>query len=406
MSGLRPTTTGVYGNRPQHDANGPLKAGQDVPWLTRRFEQTGYEVFTAGKILHASANAPLGGTRCFKTNQGPYPDRKIGVPPEITPNGIWDIGPYPANIEDYTDWRIAKWTLDQIQQPIEQDSPPRFLALGFYNPHVPLFAPPEFFDAAPKLEDVLLAARRDDDLDDLSPIALRMGSRVAYQHVEQWLLTDQDRMRMLTQAYLACTSAMDRCIGDVIDALDQSDMAENTWIVVLSDHGWHLGEKNHIAKQTLWARSTHVPMIIVPPKRDNATPRGVRSDRPVELIDVYPTLVEGTALEPIESDQHLDGLSLLTWLAEPEAEKTRPALTTMYAHNHSLVGDRYRYTRYADGSEELYDRQADPHEFDNLIARAKDDPDLQAVIRRFSEWFPDQEASEPDLLLRSNAGDE
>ena len=101
-------------------------------------------------------------------------------------------------------------------------------------------------------------------------------------------------MREFTQAYLACTSAMDDCLGDVIAALDQSEMASNTWIVVFSDHGFHLGEKMHVTKQTLWERSTHVPLIIVPPKRLADTPRGERCDRPVDLLDVYPTLIEAT----------------------------------------------------------------------------------------------------------------
>ncbi|MEM9021020.1 MAG: sulfatase [Planctomycetota bacterium] len=399
MSGLRPTTTGVYANRAQFDADGPLNAGQDVPWMTKRFEAAGYEVFTAGKVLHASRNAPLGGTPCFPTSQGPYPEEKIGVPPRITPAGIWDIGPFPPTMEQYTDYRIAEWMAGHIQQPLTEADAPRFFALGFYNPHVPLLAPPPFFEAAPKLEDVLLGATREDDFDDLPEIAKRMGNRVFFQGVENWLLADEQELRKLTQAYLACTTAMDACIGQVIEALDRSDLADNTWVVVLSDHGWHLGEKDHIAKQTLWSRSTQVPLIIVPPRRMTDTPRGVRCDRPTELIDIYPTLLAAAALPPTDSDQYLDGLDLLPWLTDPNREKPRPALTTIYAHNHSLVGDRYRYTRYADGSEELYDRQNDPHEFDNLINQVERRPDLQAAIDRLSEWIPENEPGGPDLLL-------
>jgi arylsulfatase A-like enzyme len=106
-------------------------------------------------------------------------------------------------------------------------------------------------------------------------------------------------------------------------------MADNTSIVVLSDHGWHLGEKNHIAKQTLWTRSTRVPLIIVPPKRLKDMPRGVRCDRPAELLDVYPTLLAAAGLAPIDADQRLDGISLTPWLNKPTAEKERPAITTI-----------------------------------------------------------------------------
>ena len=398
MSGLRPTTSGIYGNRPQYDAKGKYTPGKDVPWLTKRFEQAGYDVFTAGKILHGSQNKPLGGTPCFRTTQGPYPPAKLNVPKEITPAAIWDIGIYPEKEEDYTDLRIAKWTAGNISKPYTTKDKPRFMALGFYNPHLPLFAPKKWYDAAPSREDVLLHATHTGDMDDLSAIAKRISSRVSYARCARWCIEDEKNLRLLTQAYLACTSAMDDALGHVIDTLDKSDMADNTWIVVISDHGWHLGEKNHVAKQTLWTRSTRVPMIIVPPKRMKDTPRGVRCDRPAELLDVYPTLVEGNALLPIENDKHLDGMSLLPWLADPGAVKPRAAVTTIYAHNHSVCDTRYRYTRYADGSQELYDRQADPHEFDNLIDQVDSNEQLKAVVKRLTEYIPQHEAGKPDLV--------
>ncbi|MFK7851351.1 MAG: sulfatase [Akkermansiaceae bacterium] len=398
MSGLRPTTSGIYGNRSQHDAKGSLQPGKQVPWMTRRFEDAGYDVFTAGKILHASRNKPLGGKPCFKTGQGPYPPNKIDVPKEITPSRIWDIGIYPAKEEDYTDLRIAKWTASQIKKPLNEADKPRFLALGFYNPHLPLFAPKKWFDAAPAKEDVLLGAVRENDFDDLPEISKRISSRVSYAQCAKWCLEDEANLRTLTQAYLACTTAMDDALGHVIDALDESEMANDTWIVVLSDHGWHLGEKNHVAKQTLWTRSTRVPLIIVPPKRLKDSPRGVRCDRPAELLDVYPTLVDAAGIEAAKSDEKLDGISLTPWLGEPSAEKDRPAITTIYAHNHSLCDTRYRYTRYADGSEELYDREVDPHEFENLIEKVKTRDDLKAVVKKLSAWIPKDEPRGPDLI--------
>jgi arylsulfatase A-like enzyme len=398
MSGLRPTTSGIYANRPQYDAKGRLQPGSDIPWMTKRFEQAGYDVYVAGKILHGSKNKPLGGTPCFQTSQGPYPPTKLIVPPAVAKPSIWDIGVFPAKEDDYTDLRIARWTAKQIRKPVERSGQPRFLALGFYNPHLPLFAPQKWFDAVPSMKDVLLHAKYDGDMDDLSPIAKRIASRVSFQAAADWSRSSQKNLRVLTQAYLACTSAMDGALGEVIDALDKSDMADSTWIIVLSDHGWHLGEKNHVAKQTLWTRSTRVPMIIVPPRRMATTPRGVRCDRPVELLDVYPTLLAGTNLEPIDADRQLDGLSLLPWLANPDAPKLRPAITTIYAHNHSVCSTRYRYTRYADGNEELYDRNADPHEFHNLIGLVKSDPELQAVTKRLAAGIPTQEAGTPDLV--------
>lgn len=398
MSGLRPTTTGLYGNRPQYDGKGKLQPGNQVPWMTQRFEQAGYEVFTAGKLLHASRNKPLGGIPCFKTSQGPYPPKKLVVPPEVAKPSIWDIGAFPEKEEDYTDLRIAKWTAGNIAKPLKPGDKPRFMALGFYNPHLPLFAPKKWFDAAPSKKDVILHATHADDMDDLPPIAKRIASRVSFQEAADWARSSETNLRTLTQAYLACTTAMDDALGHTLDALDKSDMADNTWIVVFSDHGWHLGEKNHIAKQTLWTRSTSVPLIIIPPKRLTDTPRGARCERAVELLDVYPTLAIATKLPSAKSDKLLDGMSLMPWIENPSAKKERPAITTIYAHNHSLCDTRWRYTRYADGNEELYDRQKDPHEFDNLIKQKENRADLQTAVKRLSAWIPKKEPRGPDLV--------
>lgn len=397
MSGLRPSTTGIYGNHPEHDAKGRLKPGKDTPWLPNRFQNAGYQTFAAGKLLH-HGHQGLGETLAPATGQGPYPKAKMNVPAEITPKGIWDYGAWPE-LGKFTDWQMARWTADQIAKPLAETDAPRFLSLGFYRPHVPLFAPKKWFDAAPKLEDIILAPAPADDFDDLPAIARRMYSRVSFQAPVNWCLEKESRMRELTQAYLACTSAMDHCLGEVIDALDRSAMADNTWIVVLSDHGWHLGEKQHVAKQTLWERSTHVPLIIVPPKRLMETPRGVRCERPVDLLDIYPTLLAATGLKPADSDKHLEGLSLMPWIEDPAAPRERPALTTLYSGNHGLRDERFRYIRYADGAEELYDHKTDPHEHENLIAKTKDRPELKAVVERLSAWLPKEQAGKPDLVL-------
>jgi arylsulfatase A-like enzyme len=396
LSGLRPSDTGLYANNPKHDAKGTITPGKDVPWLTRRFESAGYQSFAAGKVLHGS-NKQLSNHPAPSTSQGPYPNEKMNVPASVTRHGVWDYGPYPE-MERFTDWRNAQWIMQHISAPNDDDQP-RFLALGFYRPHVPLFAPQQYFDQAPALEDVILGANREDDFDDLPEIAERLPSRVLFKDTTRWVLEDQKRLRGLTQAYLACTSAMDDCLGKVLDELDESGMAENTWIVVFSDHGWHLGEKNHVAKQTLWQRSTRVPLIIVPPARLKDLPRGKRCNQPVELIDVYPTLLEATQIESQPSDAKLAGLSLLPWLRNPDAPRDRPALTTLYSGNHSVCDQTYRFIQYADGSQELYNRDKDPHEFDNLIPQIDDDAALKAVVDRLSAWLPKEQAGQPDLIL-------
>lgn len=397
LSGLRASTTGVYGNKRDYDAKGRLEPGKDVPWLPKRFESAGYKTFAAGKVAHGG-NRGIGQVQGPKSGQGPYPKQKMNVPAEVTKAGVWDFGPFPE-LEKFTDWRIAQWTIERIKKPLAKDDEPRFFSLGFYRPHVPLFAPKKWFDQAPEPADVLLGGIRADDLDDVPAIGQRMASRVLFQSTAKWVREDESRLRGLTQAYLACTSAMDFCLGEVISALDQSELAETTWIVVLSDHGWHLGEKNHVAKQTLWERSTHVPLIIVPPRRLSKALRGEQCHRPVELLDVYPTLLEATGVAASPSDKHLEGISLMPWIHNPSNPRECPAITTLYCGNHSLCDEKYRYTRYADGSEELYDRQADPNEYTNLISQVDKRDDLQQVVQRLSAWIPKEQAGEPDLVL-------
>ncbi|HSP41603.1 MAG TPA: sulfatase-like hydrolase/transferase, partial [Luteolibacter sp.] len=179
MSGLRPSTTGVYGNHVEHDSRGRLTPGKDVPWLPLRFQQAGYQTYAAGKLLH-HGNQGLGEILAPATGQGPYPEKKMNVPAEVTPKGIWDYGPWPKQ-ENFTDWKMAQWTIDHIAEPLDENATPRFLSLGFYRPHVPLFAPPKWFDAAPKPEDIILAPAPPDDIDDLPAIARRMYSRVSFQ---------------------------------------------------------------------------------------------------------------------------------------------------------------------------------------------------------------------------------
>ena len=400
MSGLRPSTTGIYGNQPAHNRKGTLKAGKDTPWLPLRFQNEGYRTYAAGKLLHHGHHG-LGQTLAPPSGQGPYPKEKMNVPAEVTPEGIWDYGPWPE-MEAFTDWRMAAWLIRHIGKPVAEDDPPRFMALGFHRPHVPLFAPKEFFDATPEPGDIVLAPAPEDDLDDVPPIARRLHSRVSFQAPVDWVRQDEARLRELTRAYLACTSAMDHCLGEVTDALDRSDMADNTWIVIFSDHGWHLGEKNHVAKQTLWERSTRVPLLVVPPKRMAAIPRGRRCERPAELLDLYPTLLEAASLPAAAGDKLLEGLSLMPWIKDPGAPRERPALTTLYAHNHSLRDERFRYTRYADGSAELYDHAKDPREQHNLIGDLDERPELREAVERLSRWIPGQQAGEPDLILPGN----
>ena len=195
-----------------------------------------------------------------------------------------DWGVYPENDCDQADWRIADAAIAQMKSlPPHQ---PFFLAVGFRLPHVPCFASQKWFDRFPPEDQIILPPVMEGDRDDVPEFAWYLHWKLPDPRLS-WL-KKAGQWRPLVRAYLASTTFMDSQIGRVLDSLDASGWRENTIIVVWSDHGWHLGEKGITGKNSLWERSTHVPLILAGP----GTGQGTQCSRPAELLDIYPTLVE------------------------------------------------------------------------------------------------------------------
>jgi arylsulfatase A-like enzyme len=188
--------------------------------------------------------------------------------------------------------------------------------------------------------------------------------------------------RNAVSAYLAATAFADACVGRLLDALAAGPHANDTIVVLWSDNGYHLGEKFHWCKFTLWERSARCPFMILAP---GITPAGAVCKRAVSFLDIYPTLID---LCGLPGKPALQGMSMAALLRDPAAAWPRPALTTNQRGNHALRSDDYRYIRYADGSEELYDLKVDVHEWRNLAG----DPALEAVKRDFRRWLPANDA--------------
>jgi len=288
----------------------------------------------------------------------------------------FDWGGFDVPDSDFGDTQITTWAIDRLRRGFGNEKP-FFLGVGYYRPHIPLFAPQKYFERF-KLTPGKLPPIRKDDLKDIGPAgrkwaieAVTAGSHATVLKHKQW--------RAAVEAYLACTTYVDHEIGRLLAALDQSGAANNTWIVLWSDHGWHLGEKEHWGKWTGWERSTRVPLMIVPPKRlaKQFAPGGSRSAQPVGLIDLFPTLAEACDLRP---PKNLDGQSLLPLLRDPSKATGRVLTTTFDKGNVSHRTTRWRYLRYANGEEELYDLQNDPKEWTNLA----DDPRLAKVKSRLA----------------------
>ena len=273
------------------------------------------------------------------------------------------------------DWQVATWANEVLRQNHKQ---PFFLAAGIFRPHIPWFVPKKYFDLYPE-ESIVLPVIKEDDLADVPPFARRIALN---QHSRHDLLVSTGSRRRAVQAYLASITFADAMVGRILDGLQSSPHSGNTIVALWSDHGYHLGEKWHWHKQSLWNRATHVPLIISAP---GVTKAGSRCDRPVSLVDLYPTL---TDLAGLPRPNKLDGDSLRPLLQNPAHPWSRPALTTYGRGNHALRSERWSYIRYHDGSEELYDRRQDPHEWINLSSR----PEMREVQDGMRKWLPASDA--------------
>lgn len=193
-----------------------------------------------------------------------------------------------------------------------------------------------------------------------------------------------DNWRYAVQAYLASIRFADGQVGRLIQALDKSEHARNTIIVLWGDHGWHLGEKHHWRKFSLWEEACRAPLMIIAP---GITAPDSRCGRTVDFVDVYPTLSELCGL-PI--GDHLEGESLIPLLKNPQKEWNHPAITSHGRKNDAVRTERWRYIRYADGSEELYDHDRDAMEWSNLAGK----PEFASVQKELSALLPATHAPE------------
>ncbi len=376
LTGLRPTTTGIYALEPGIRAVASLK---DRVTLPQYFAAHGYATSAFGKVFHDGSIPPADRAREFhvwgEAGRMPLPKEKFVHTPEDI--ALMDWGVFPERDEDSGDWKIADAAIAHLKG-LPQGRP-FFLAVGFRLPHVPCFAPKKWFDRIPD-ESLELPPVRDDDRDDVPTFAWFLHWKLPEPRLS-WL-READQWRPLVRAYLASTSFMDGQVGRVLEALDASGRAGDTVVVLWSDHGWHLGEKGITGKNTLWERSTRVPLIFAGP----GVAAGSVCTRPAELLDLYPTLVELCGLPARDG---LEGHSLVPQLKAPESPRPWPAVTTHNRGNHAIRSERWRYIRYADGSEELYDHRADPNEWTNLAH----DPSLAGVRRDHARWLPAREAN-------------
>ena len=390
MTGLRPSTTGIYGLAPWFRDVTELR---DIVSLPQSLSQQGYTTYTTGKIYH-------GGYGRRKTDQewdvigspagvGARPPSKLVDTPSKNP--LVDWGVFPHRDQDKGDWQVASWATEQLDGKPQE---PFFLTCGFFLPHVPCYATQQWFDLYPE-DDLILPPYQKGDREDTPRFSWFLHWKLPEPRLT--FLRQEHQWKNLVRSYLACTSFVDSQVGRVLDALQRNGYADNTIVVLWSDHGWHLGEKEITGKNTLWDRSTRVPLIFAGP----GVSRDARCARPAELLDIYPTLLE---LAGLPRNEHLEGLSLVPQLRDAAAKRERPAITTHNHDNHGIRTEDWRYIVYADGAEELYDMRTDPQEWTNLA----NDPAYADPLQSLRKWIPKSAPPAPGsrhrILTRDAAG--
>jgi iduronate 2-sulfatase len=391
LTGLRPDTLKIYDLQVNLRSRRPR-----IETLPQLFKNNGYFSARVGKIYH------------------------YGVPRQIGSGGMddpdsWDlaINPRGRDKQEEADlhvltrgtgstlgwamaWLKMKGTDDEqtdgiatvetikLLERFAEEERPFFLGMGFFRPHTPFVATEKWFDKYPK-DRVTLPKRQANDLEDIPDAALMIRPN-------DYGLPESD-LKDCVRGYWASVSCLDAQVGQILDALDRLGLAENTIVVFFSDHGFLLGEHGQWQKQLMFEESNRVPLIFAGP---GVTGRGA-SPRTVELLDVYPTLVELCGLP--KPGHRLEGKSLVPLLKDPDAARQRPAFSQVLRHlghganartimGYSVRTERWRYTEWDEGREgsELYDHENDPHEFTNLAkvaAHAEQVGEMKQLLQRY-----------------------
>ncbi len=386
FSGYRPDTLGIYNNDSRTEDGNVQKMAKkmDNRLLHEYFRDNGYKTMAVGKLMHkhiAKGSVDQSGGR--KPGFGPSPKKR-----NFKAKGTsTDWNAYPETDAQMPDTKTAQWAADKLK---EKHDKPFLLMVGFLRPHVPWNVPQKWWDLYDP-EKITLAPYKKDDLDDVPKIS-KDSNILSFMPQTEWAIKN-NKLRQITQAYMASISFVDNCVGTVLDSLESSEYKDNTIIILWSDHGYHIGEKGTFQKHSLWQRATRVPLIISKPGMSAG-----KNQKPVELLDIYPTLLD---LCGLPANKKNEGKSLKPLLENTEAAWDKVAITTYRKQekhclatktpyikdpSHGIYDERYHYIVYSDGSEELYDLQNDPNEWHNIASN----PELNNIKNRLKASFSKQ----------------
>lgn len=393
MTGMAPNVSGLYDNR--------QKMREVLPkaeLLPKYFSRHGYWSGGSGKLLHYFIDANSW-DEYFpkKETERPlpftlYPDKR---PVNLPRGGPWqyietDWGALDVSDQEFGgDYSVSKWVGEKLSKQHDQ---PFFLACGIYRPHEPWFVPKKYFDLFPLDKIQLPKGYKADDLADLPGAGKSRGPNRYFAHIQK-----NKQWKKAVQGYLASIAFSDAMLGRVLDALEKGPNSKNTIVVLWSDHGWHLGEKEHWQKYTAWRACTRVPLMIRVPKGvtglPNGTVAGLTCDEPVNLVSLYPTLLELCGLPAKDSNKSPSLVPLLK-----NNRKQGTGQSPNWPHSSiTFLGDgkscgislkQWRYIKYGNGDHELYNIKADPYEWNNLLASEESAKQHAEVVAKFAPLLP------------------
>lgn len=368
LTGLRPSTTGIYGMIEDNDIQSVNPLTASTVFMHQYFKNAGYYLMGVGKIFHRHFPDGLLDEDGGASGYGPFPEKRFNWDKKGTDT---DWGAFPQKDQEMPDDKATAWTIERLSKKYDK---PFFLSVGFIRPHVPWYVPQKWFDLY-KPQELHLPAYLPNDRDDLPAIAKKIDDWPSMP-TTAWAIKNNE-WRNILQAYLASVSFADYNVGRVIDALEKSEYAKNTIVVLWSDHGYRLGEKDTFAKVCLWDRATKAPLIFAGP----GIPKHKVLHQPVELLDIYPTL---TDLAGLMHNKANEGYSLMPLMQNNNYKWDKPAITTWGRNNTAIKTKDYRFIQYEDGSHELYAIKKDVNEWNNLAGQLK----YKTVIKNLQALLP------------------
>lgn len=389
LSGIQPYVSGVYANKHSIDAYPIVNNSLFMP---QHFRNNGYKTLAAGKIFHTKPTTDVlnnmwDDMSSMDGGYGPF------ITNNILPSNLYNTW---RNFEaktgpdtDFPDVNNSQKVIDFLGQSHDK---PFFAAMGFYRPHNPYTAPKRYFDMY-NLDSIKRPNFPANDLNDIPQYAIQ--NFLDLRQYTKLLSETGNYYEQMIRAYMACVTFADDRIGMIMDALEKSAYAENTWIVLVGDNGFHMGEKEHWTKFTLWRKANHVPFLIVPPKNQTQYPIGERT-MPVSLIDIYPTLIDVCGLPAIDNEQ-LNGNNIKPLLQQTDAEWNNPCVSTYLPGNYTVHLDKWNFIRYNNNTYELYNIEEDEGEYTNLALL----PEYQYMVDSLKKFIPTSSYMIPEVKVES-----